>query len=89
MLLLSLNPRIGKDVEPFFVIVALSIETYFEFIWSILSTNDGGIWNSSTLFTILFRNVNSVSCLAPSGIKTLPVVALLHANPAEMNKCLV
>ena len=88
MLLLSLNPRTGKDVEPFFVIFALSIETYFEFIWSKLSTNDCGIWNSSTLFTILFRNVNSASCLAPSGIKALPVVAVLHANHTQMNKCL-
>ena len=62
------------EFESFLAIFVLSMETYFKLVWSRFSTNDKRIWNFSTLFTILCKNVSSTSVFAPAGISTFPVM---------------
>ena len=89
MFLLSFKPLMGTYVEHFFAFFFFkSIETYLDLVWSRLSMNDGGIWNSWTLFTISLRDVSTASFLTPSDISTFPVVAVLLINPVQLNNLL-
>ena len=86
MFLLSFKAPMSTYVEHFFAIFVLSIETYLDLVWSRL--NNGGIWNSWTLFTISLRDVSTASFLTPSDISTFPVVAVLLINPVQLNNLL-
>ena len=59
ILIQSLKPEMGTELEPFSTIVVLAVETYFQLVWPRFSTKDEGIWN--------------FSCYWLSGVK-MPVV---------------
>ena len=69
-------------------IVVLSMETYFELVWSRFSTNDEGVWNFSKLLIISCKNVSSASFFAPAGISTLPVVPVRLTKLMRWNRIL-
>ena len=86
ILLLSLEPEMGMEIETFSAIVVLPMETYFELVWSRFSTNDEGIWNFSTLLTISCKNISSTSFFANAGISIFPVVPARLTKPMRWNR---
>ena len=43
ILIQSLKPEMGTELEPFSTIVVLAVETYFQLVWPRFSTKDEGI----------------------------------------------
>ena len=86
MLLLSLQPEMRTEFEPFSTTVILLMETCFELVGSRFKTQDEGIWSFFTLLSISCKNVRSTSFFASAEILTFPVVPARLTNPMRWNR---
>ena len=70
IILLSSKADIGTEVEPFWAMVLLFIDTYFERFWWKFINNCDMILCFSTRFTMQCLNFNSASLTAPNSNST-------------------
>ena len=88
MLLLSVEPTIDTDLEPFFAKICLPTGIFFKGVWSRLRMRQGGTLCSSAIVTMSWRYTSWASFSAPSGISTFPVVHIRFTKPIRLNKLL-
>lgn len=86
VILSSFVAIIGTEVEPFWAMTLLFVDTYFDGVWSKFIVNSGGILCFSTLFSVRCANFNSTSLTALDGNSTYPVVSRRLTNPIRWNK---
>ena len=88
MLLLSVEPTVNTNLEPFISKLCHSTGIYFKGVWSILRMRQDGTLCSSAIVTMLWRYTSWASFSALSGISTFSVVDILFTKPIRLNKCL-